>query len=146
MTKRIVYRTANDGIEADEKVGLACATKCEDESRTQQQFVEDCDINVLARRFGLTNAPMPLGEFNPGAYGDFSDVPDLRTALERVNDAKHKFMDLPAKLRERFNNQPWQMWEFVNDPENAEEAVRLGLLQRFEPETPEAVAPPETGT
>lgn len=137
MKHRFTYRTQYD-IDADEKAGDAAALYCEDPSLTQQQFVEDCDINVLARRFGLVDSPMPVGSFDPAHYGDFSDVPDLRTALDLVNDAKNKFMALPAKLRERFNNQPGRLWDFVNDPENAEEAVRLGLLARQPIEPPAA--------
>lgn len=137
MKHRFQFRTQYD-VEADEKIGQATALICEDASLTQTQFVEDCDINVLARRFGLTDSPMPVGAFDPSHYGDFSDVPDLRTALDLVNDAKNKFMALPAKLRERFHNQPGRLWDFVNDPQNAEEAVRLGLLVRRDIVSPEA--------
>lgn len=128
------YRTQYD-VGLDEEIGRATVTVNEEPSLTQQQFVEDCDINVLARRFGLTDSPMPMAPIDPRYYGDFTDVPDLRTALDLVNDARNRFMELPAKMRERFNNQPGRLWEFVNDPENAEEAVRLGLLARS-PETP----------
>lgn len=148
MTLRFKYRLPYDQ-EADEKAGAQAALTCEDSSLTQQQFVEDCDINVLARRFGLVDAPMPVGAFHPSHYGDFSDVPDLRTAMDLVNDAKNKFMMLPAKLRERFNNQPGRLWEFVNDPENVDEAVRLGLLVREPIVAPtgsqEPKTPPEVG-
>jgi len=64
-------------------------------------------------------------------YGDFTNVPDLRTALDMVNDAKNRFMALPAKLRTRFDNDPANLWSFVNDPENADLAVTLGLLQKL---------------
>jgi len=134
---RFIYRTQYD-VELDEKAGQEAAQVNDEPSLTQQQFVEDCDINVLARRFGLVDQPVPVGAFDPGHYGDFSDVPDLRTALDLVNDARNKFMALPAKLRERFNNQPGRLWDFVNDPENADEAVRLGLLQRREIVSPDA--------
>lgn len=147
MKHRFTFRTQYD-IEADEKIGLETATTCEDPSLAQQQFVQDCDINVLARRFGLTDSAMPVGPIDPAHYGDFTDVPDLRTALELVNDAKNKFMALPAKMRERFNNQPGRLWDFVNDPENAEEAVRLGLLARREivpPAASEGATSPDGG-
>lgn len=141
----MIYRVQNESAEAREKIGLACATRCEDESLTQQQFKEDCDINVLAVRFGLTGQPLPVAPIDPGAYGDFSDAPDLRTVLDRVNDAKNRFMSLPPKLRERFDNRPAKLWAFVNDPENADEAVRLGILTRLQPET-SSPAPAEGAT
>lgn len=143
MKHRFAYRTPYN-VEQDVEAGARAALTCEDPSLTQQQFVEDCDINVLARRFGLIDAPMPVVPFDPAHYGDFTEVPDLRTALDLVNDAKNKFMALPAKLRERFNNQPGRLWEFVNDPENAEEAVRLGILQRREIVAPTGSEEPKT--
>lgn len=136
---RTQYETARDIEEGD-----AAATVNTEDSLTQQHFLEDTDINVLAKRFGLDKAQMPEAPFNPGFYGDFSDVPDLRTAMDLVRDATNKFMDLPAKLRERFDNNPAKMWHFVNDPENGDEAVRLGLLKRL-PDKQED-APPATPT
>lgn len=138
------YRLPYD-TEADEKAGEACITIFEDESLTQQQFAEDCDLNVLAYRFGLSGKPLPVEAIDPSYYGDLSDVPDLRTALDLVNDAKNKFLELPSKLRNRFDNSPAKLWAFVNDPENADEAVRLGLLARFQDETPPP-EPAEPGT
>ncbi|WNK15083.1 MAG: internal scaffolding protein [Microvirus sp.] len=117
------------------------ALVCEDPSLTQQQFADEANINTLVKRFGLDNQPMPEAPFNPGHYGDFSDMPDLRTALERVNDAKNRFMDLPPELRARFHNSPGELWSFVNDPINADASVSLGLLKRVEPLQPETPAP-----
>lgn len=120
----------------DQVEGDLAATANEGEDLCQQQFAESADINVLVARFGLDKNAVPPMAQDPRFYGDFSDVPDLRTALDLVNDAKNKFMDLPPKLRARFNNEPAQLWDFINDPENADESVRLGLLVR-PPEPPE---------
>lgn len=127
--------------EADAREGEASAIKCEDESRTQQQFTEDCDINVIARRFGLDKAPMLPAVTDPSYYGDVSNVPDLRTVLDMALDARAKFMMLPARLRARFDNQPGKMWAFLQDSENMEEAVRLGLLVRRDDPAPVLPAP-----
>lgn len=137
------YRLPYD-MEADEREGAAAATYFDDESLTQQQFADDCDINILAVRFGLVGKPMPMEAFDPSYYGDLSEVPDLRTALDLVNDAKNKFMDLPSRIRNRFDNSPGKLWAFVNDPDNADEAVRLGLLKQVEVVQPET--PPEGAT
>ncbi|WNK14192.1 MAG: internal scaffolding protein [Microvirus sp.] len=120
---------------------IVSGLECLEDVLTQQQFVEEADINTLVRRFGLDKQPMPTAPFDPSHYGDFSDVPDLRTALDLVNDAKNRFMELPPKLRSRFHNSPAELWSFVQDEENADEAVRLGLLQRVQPETLPAVEP-----
>ena len=131
-TPRFAWRRAYD-TERDKLEAAACEIHCDDPSLTQQHFTEDADLNVIAKRFGLDNAPMPPAPADPRYYGDFSMAPDLRTIMDRVNDARNHFMALPAKLRARFNNDPDTLWSFVNDPDNTEEAVRLGLLKKPEP-------------
>ncbi|WNK13935.1 MAG: internal scaffolding protein [Microvirus sp.] len=144
VKRRFNWRHQYD-VERDELEGNACLLYNEEPSLTQQQFAEDTDINVLARRFGLdkTNV-MPPAPIDPRAYGDMTDAPDLREALDMVNTAKNRFMALPPKLRARFHNEPSELWEFVTDPENADESVRLGLLARApNPTTTTTSAQPE---
>ncbi|WNK12565.1 MAG: internal scaffolding protein [Microvirus sp.] len=130
----INWRTANDGRQ--DEISLATGTVNNEPSLCQQSFTEDADINVIVRRFGLDKGPLPTEAINPRYYGDFTDVPDLRTALELVRDAENKFMDLPADIRKRFDNSAAKMWHFVNDPDNAELAVKWGLLKTYVPDTP----------
>lgn len=125
----------------DELEGFNAATLNAEESLTQQHHAEAADINVLARRFGLDKGPIPTTATDPRYYGDLSEVPDLRTALDLVNDAKNRFMELPPRIRSRFRNSPAELWAFINDPENADEAVRLGLLKA--PEAEKTVQDPE---
>ena len=42
------------------------------------------------------------------------------------------FDNLPSDVRNRFNNNPAQLLDFVADPENKEEAIELGLLPKPE--------------
>lgn len=112
--------------EADTREGDRAALHCLDESLTQQSFTDDANINVIAQRFGLNDIPsQPL---DPSLFRDTTNDPELRDVLELHRAARDQFMALPAKLRKRFHNSPGELWNFVNDPENAEEAVRLGLL------------------
>lgn len=128
---RFKWRAAYDGSEIAE--GQLAATVFEDDSLTHQSFAEDADLNVLVKRFGLDKVAVPPAADDPRFYGDFSDVPDLRTALDLVNDATNRFMELPPQLRAKFDNNPAKLWHFVNDPDNGPEAVRLGLLRAPDP-------------
>lgn len=140
-TNPVDWRNPNDPARNAE-CGAACAITSWLPSRTQQQFRTDADINVIAKRFGLDRQPMPVAPIDPAYYGDFTGAPDLRTVLDNVRDAREHFMALPPKLRARFHNKPAELWEFVNDPENADEAVRLGLLARAPaPPAPDSVVP-----
>lgn len=96
-------------------------------SLTQQSMAEDADINVIMDRFGLTGR-MPENPRVP-MYGDFDTVFDYQSALNAVSDAYDSFMELPAKVRQRFDNNPQKLLEFLSHDDNMEEAQRLGLLR-----------------
>lgn len=97
------------------------------ESLTIQSMAEDADINVLMKRFGLTGT-MPSNPRVP-MFGDFTGITDYQDALNAVSAAYDGFMELPAKLRARFNNNPQELLEFVGNDANIEEARSLGLLK-----------------
>lgn len=96
------------------------------ESVTQQSFAADVDINTIVRRFGLTGE-MPEVVHVPQS-GDYTEVVDYRSALDAVNRAREGFMELPAEVRARFQNDPQRLLEFCENPANREEAVKLGIV------------------
>lgn len=100
--------------------------ECKDPSLAQQQFKDDVDINVLLERFKVTGV-MPQSVVLP-TYGDFVGVSDYRTAKDALRKANDAFMDLPANIRARFDNDPQKLLEFVSDAKNRDEAIQLGLL------------------
>jgi len=110
------------------------------ESLTVQSGKEDADINVIAKRMGATGQmPQPL---DLSFYQDASDLPDLRAILEYSREAERAFMALPPEVRKRFHNSAAELWEFVLDDNNREEAVRIGLIDA---KAPEGTQEPENG-
>lgn len=114
--------------------------KCEDATLTQQQFRDECDINTIAEKYGLTGE-MPTVT-DPIYYGDFTGVFDYQTAMNQVVDAQRAFMTLPAKVRSRFDNDPQNLLTFLQDPENRREAEFLGILEPSKPAEPPPAPPP----
>lgn len=102
-------------------------------SKTRQEFMDDCDVNVLMDRFEKTGM-IPNG--NPAAprYLDVSDVPDLRQSLQILSEAEDAFMSLPAKVRGTFDNDPLKFIEFAQDPKNLDELRSMGLAKPVEPD------------
>ena len=100
---------------------------CEDASLAQQHFKEECDINHIVRMFGVTGL-LPENTLSP-RYGDFTGISDYKTALDRVILAEEQFMSLPAHIRARFENDPNNLIEFLNNEENRSEAENLGLVE-----------------
>ena len=99
---------------------------CEDESRAIQSAKDECDINTIVRRFGLTGE-LP-NDLKMPQSGDFTDVPDFHTAMNLVRSAQEEFLRVPAEIRARFANDPQRLMAFIEDDSNLEEARKLGFL------------------
>lgn len=120
-----------DTDSASLRSGLACL----DKGRTHQSFKEQSDINTIVRQFGLTGE-LPQNVKVPQS-GDYTMVVnDYQSAMNIVRQAEESFMQLPAETRKRFNNDPQQLQQFVENKDNLAEARKLGLA------VPEVVPPP----
>jgi phage internal scaffolding protein len=123
MTKVFVRNPYNyDMALVSEETGLAC----KDPSLAQQHMKDECDINVIVERFGVTGQ-LPQAPVSP-QYGDYSGVTDYHSALNAINATMDDFMALPAKLRVRFDHDPVKLLEFIENEANRSEAISLGLI------------------
>lgn len=100
------------------------------ESRTKQSFKDECDINVIMRRYQQTGVLDHLAAGGP-RYLDVTGL-EYQSAMELVAAARTQFEELPSAVRAHFDNDPAAFLEYMEDPDPAELA-ELGLL------TPEAV-------
>lgn len=109
---------------------------CEDASLAQQHYKEECDINTILQKFNITGIlpEQPL----TARYGDFSGIGDYHTAMNRVIAVQDEFEALPAQIRARFNNDPAQLIEFLENSDNRPEAEELGLVEKAAAEVVEA--------
>ncbi|WNK12406.1 MAG: internal scaffolding protein [Microvirus sp.] len=110
-------------------------------SMTKQSFVEECDMkNILADY----NSTGQIRHLNPQAaeyqYADLPPAQDFQEALNTVIQGEAAFAALPSSIRNRFGNSPQQFLEFINDPSNQDEAIRMGLATDNRP-PPEAPSP-----
>lgn len=114
--------------------------ECKDPSLAQQHMAEECDINYIVERFGVTGQ-FPVAPSHTPTYGDFTGIGDYRQALDAVMAADEAFMALPAKIRERFDNDPALFVDFCssNDPADRSEAMELGLIPY--PPKPDGIIP-----
>lgn len=100
-------------------------------SKTDQSWKKDTDVNEIMRKFQKTGQITHLSTIQE-RYGDVSDVPDLDVAMQQIEDAQSAFMAMPSALRKKFNNDPADMINWLQDPRNDEEAITLGLKSRRE--------------
>jgi len=135
MKTVIEFRTGYnyDADEHSHNTGLDCTG---DPGHTQQQFKDECDINEIVRRFGLTGE-LP-DNYRAPLVGDFTNVTDYQTALNAILAADEAFYQIPPETRARFNNDPQQLMAFLDDDKNRDEAQKLGLLKP-QPTAPEPI-------
>jgi len=88
---------------------------------------------------GLTGE-LPQGLATP-LQGDFTSVTDFQSAMDLILKSQQTFMEMPADVRTRFDNDPHRFLDFVSDTANRDEARKLGLLIP-EPPAPPPAAPP----
>lgn len=75
------------------------------------------------------------GALSSSAQPRFMDLTavDYMAANNRIVAGRNAFNNLPSKIRARFQNDPYQLLRFLDNPNNREEAIKLGLVQRDEP-------------
>lgn len=109
---------------------------CSDESLAIQSAENECNINTIVKRFGLTGE-LPADVAMPQS-GDFTNIPDFHTAMNIVRSAQEEFLRVPADIRERFANDPGKLMSFLDDDANRDEARKMGFL-RPEPVPPSPI-------
>lgn len=111
-------------------------------SMTEQHFKDECDINTIVSQYQQTGV-LPCGNREP-LFGDFAEFPqDLQSSQKYFDDAQERFMQLDAKIRKEFDNDPVKLLQFIADSNNRERAIELGLIDR-PPQANTTVQPQET--
>ncbi len=104
--------------------------------RTKQSFSEESNINLIMAKYEKTGM---LDHFNQheGQYGNFIAAPDYHTSMNLIREAGEMFMEIPATIRAKFGNDPAQFLAFVQDPDNEDKMVEMGLAMAKPLEPPE---------
>lgn len=85
---------------------------------TKQSFKDSTDINKILDKARKGHAISHVNRFG-AEYGDFTDMPDLLTAHERLKRAQEIFDELPAEVKREFGQDPQSFFAFANDPKNS---------------------------
>lgn len=103
-------------------------TEPKGESLTQQHFADEADVRNIIKQYDKTGL---IANVQKGVarYGDYSEVNEYREALDLVNEANATFAELPAELREMFQNDAGTFLEFATNPENENKMIELGLKE-----------------
>lgn len=114
----------------------------------KQSFADECNINNIMSKYQRTGLIDHVAKVQ-GSYGDFTSVQDYQLSLNQVIEAQDAFDELPSSVRKRFGNNPAELMAFLSDPDNREEAVKLGLVEPPPPKPKEPAKarqePPDGG-
>lgn len=96
-------------------------------SLTDQQYKNDTTVEGIVKRYGVLPRPevAPVG-LDTTLIGDFAE------SMQIYLDGVSAFESMPSDIRARFGNSPRAFYDFLHDPQNHAEAVRLGLMVKRE--------------
>jgi phage internal scaffolding protein len=100
-----------------------------DRSRTKQSMKDQCDINTIIAKYQKSKTLTHVNNIQ-GHFGDFTNVTDYQSACLAVQNAEDNFLQLPAMVRKKFENDPSQLLAFIADDKNYSEAQELGLIPK----------------
>lgn len=102
--------------------------ECNDPSRTKQSFQKECDINTIMAKYQKTGLVSHVSNFK-GNYSELPNQLSYHEALNNVMASKNAFSTLPSSIRTQFGNDPAQFLEFVQNPDNTDEMIEMGLAK-----------------
>jgi phage internal scaffolding protein len=98
-------------------------------SLTKQSHKAECDVNTILKKYEKTGVINHVNNVAP-TYGNFLNIEEYQTSLNKIGMAEESFDALPAKIRKKFQNNPANLIEFLSKEENKKEALELGLLNK----------------
>lgn len=93
---------------------------------TEQSHKNQCDVNNIIKKYNKNGLISHVSSMK----AEFGDVPlvDYKEMQDRLVKMQGEFNKLPVEVRKRFGNSPFNLISFMEDGNNREEAVKLGLI------------------
>lgn len=98
---------------------------------TEQAHKDICDINKIIARFDKQGVLTHVNKFE-AQFGDMTGG-DYKSMSDQVINAKYMFDQLPSIIRNEFDNDPGKLLEFMENPENRDRAIEIGLIDSNTP-------------
>lgn len=123
------FKTSYDPVEEHDHCGIEFTMP----SLTVQDEKDETDINYIVNKYadgqkGIMT--LDLGDSSQYAYLQFGDATlpgDYSTALELVSGVREEFYTLPAYVRAKFDHDPMNFIDHLNDPAVLEYLQQQGL-------------------
>lgn len=120
------FKTAYGPKLSQAVTGLDCSAD-HPYGRTKQAFRDESNINNIMQKF-IKTGTLEFTNKNQPRYGDVTGA-DFQLFNNIIAAANTMFAEMPAALRNRFENDPAKFLDFVQNENNRAEATELGLLK-----------------
>lgn len=105
------------------------AVDCSQGGMTKSEFKADCDVNLIMKKY-VRNGVIDHVANVEAIYGDF-DYANYHEFMNQAIAAEEAFLELPAKARKYFENDPANFLQYMNDNPDADLLRELGLTNRW---------------
>lgn len=92
-------------------------------SMTEQHHARACDINAIMAKYIKTGVIEHISKYEP-TFADVSQL-DFKQALDTVCRVESEFYDLPAFVRDHYDNDPQNYINAITTPEGLKELKSL---------------------
>lgn len=101
---------------------------------TEQAHKDRCDVNKIMRKYDKSGLITHVSKFE-AEFGDTTGI-EFKSMMDKISSAQSSFNELPSAIRTRFDNEAYKLLQFMDDPNNRDEAIKLGLVRStWTPET-----------
>lgn len=139
----IVHTVRPNGTIREQQDFSACP------SLAEQHTAHLTDINYLMEKYKPDELAAYIATRNSHRTEirghDFSQEPDLQEAHNILYKSKQEFQELPEDVRNQFRNH-LEFIKFIDNPQNEEKMIRLGILTKKQIESVKIPEPVTTAT
>jgi phage internal scaffolding protein len=93
---------------------------------TEQSHKDKCDITKILNRYQRTGLIDHVSNFE-AEFGEMTGI-QFKEMMDKILNAQNSFDGLPSHIRNEFKNSPQKLLEFMEDSNNREKAIELGLI------------------
>lgn len=93
---------------------------------TEQAHKDACDITKIIKAHDRQGVFLHVNKME-ARFGDLTGD-DFKTMSDKVIKAKEMFGELPSSIRNEFRNSPEELLRFMEDENNRDKAIELGLI------------------
>lgn len=100
-----------------------------DEILTEQNHKDEADVNMIIRKHGVDLVQKTAQLQAPNMRFDDVTGNDFQEAMQIVANAQQSFEAMPSDIRKQFNNSPAEFLDFVQNPDNNDKLISMGLAE-----------------